>query len=554
VRAVPSRVTARYVDLQPGELHDELAWQKLILECQTEAAADGILTVSADGVVLAINRACREIFELGEEVARPGVDERRLVEHIATLLARPSALVEALAAIARAPLVPSTEQLAFHDGREVRWTSRPIVDRDGHCRGRVNYYYDITRMVCAERDAVANEARTRATIDGAGDAIVSLDHDLHILDFNRSAGRIFGWNRDVIWEAFDEVAVEPEGREGLVRWLHDQSARPAGHSERAEFLLLRQTGKGFPAECAVAHRDGTVWVPFTLFARDVSVEKRLETELRQAQKLESVGRLASGIAHEINTPLQFVGDSLYFIRDAVTDLLRALGRCQALRETVAAVPEAVLALDEIFADADLGFLEDNAPKAIERALEGLGRVGTLVQGMKEFAHPGVKEKSPADLNRALEMTLTIARNEYKLVADVETDLGALPLVTCVIGEINQAFLNVVVNAAHAIADVVQGTSARGRIGVRTWRDGDSAFVAISDTGTGIPEGIRDRLFDPFFTTKAVGRGTGQGLAIAHSVVVDKHGGDLRFETQPGRGTTFTIRLPLEPPDPSATPE
>ncbi len=164
--------------------------------------------------------------------------------------------------------------------------------------------------------------------------------------------------------------------------------------------------------------------------------------------------------------------------------------------------------------------------------------------MKEFAHPDQKEKVLADLNRALSTTLTVARNEYKYVADVETDLGELPLVPCLVGELNQVFLNLIVNAAHAIEAALAGTQGRGTIRVSTRREDDAVVIAVSDTGTGIPEEIRGRVFEPFFTTKEVGKGTGQGLAIARSVVVDKHGGKLTFETVPGRGTTFFVRLPL----------
>jgi signal transduction histidine kinase len=276
--------------------------------------------------------------------------------------------------------------------------------------------------------------------------------------------------------------------------------------------------------------------------------KQAQTELMQAQKLESVGRLASGIAHEINTPVQFVNDSVRFVQDAFRDVLGLVGRYRQLRAAAAAGPVDPQVFAELDAEeeaADLDYLLENIPKALERSLEGLGRVATLVRSMKEFAHPEQKQKAPADLNRALSSTLTIARNEYKYVADVETSYGELPQVLCHVGELNQAFLNIIVNAAHAIEAANRGSDRRGVIRVATSCDEDSVRIAISDTGTGIPEEIRDRVFDPFFTTKEVGKGTGQGLSIARNVVVDKHGGELALETEVGKGTTFTIRLPLE---------
>jgi two-component system NtrC family sensor kinase len=272
-----------------------------------------------------------------------------------------------------------------------------------------------------------------------------------------------------------------------------------------------------------------------------------ETELRQAQKLEAVGRLASGVAHEINTPVQFVNDSVHFLRDAMHDLMVVVEKLQAVRRAVedgTAAAAVAVAAAEAEEAADLPYLAVHVPKALERSIDGLGRVAAIVRSMKELAHPEAREMVAVDLNRAIQSTLTIARHEYKYVADVETDLGELPAVLCHGGDLNQALLNIVVNAAHAIDDVVRGTERRGRITVKTRCHGDDVVIAIGDTGAGIPEDIRDRIFDPFFTTKAVGQGTGQGLAIARSVIVDHHGGELRVESTMGHGTTFIIRIPV----------
>ena len=280
--------------------------------------------------------------------------------------------------------------------------------------------------------------------------------------------------------------------------------------------------------------------------RDAAAEReRIEAELRLAQKLESVGRLAAGIAHEINTPVQFVSDQVAFVRDALPGMVDAFGR---YRELAAAADAAA-----VDADDDADYALGRTPAALDAALEGLGRVAAIVRSMKDFAHPDRDEKAPVDLNRAIESTLMIAAHECKYVADVATDFAALPLVRCNAGEINQAVLNLVINAAHAIRDVVGESGARGRIDVRTRCDGGEVEIAIRDTGTGIADGIRDKIYDPFFTTKEVGRGTGQGLAIVRSVVVDKHGGSLRFETAPGTGTTFFVRLPIGDLDAAACP-
>jgi signal transduction histidine kinase len=274
---------------------------------------------------------------------------------------------------------------------------------------------------------------------------------------------------------------------------------------------------------------------------------RIEMELRQAQKLESVGRLAAGVAHEINTPVQFVSDSVQFVGAAVQDvfgLIDKLGVAQ--RSIVDGTPSRAAALEatEAADEADLPYLVEHVPKAIGHALEGLARVAAIVRALKVFAHPDATGMVAADLNQAIRSTLTIACHEYRYIAELETELGDLPLVWCHVGELNQAVLNIVVNAAHAIGDVVAGTDRKGRIRVRTHREGDDVVIAIADTGPGIPATVREHIFDPFFTTKEVGRGSGQGLAIARSVIVDKHGGQLALETEIGKGSTFFIRLPI----------
>ena len=283
---------------------------------------------------------------------------------------------------------------------------------------------------------------------------------------------------------------------------------------------------------------------------DVTDQRRLESELAQAQKLESVGRLAAGVAHEINTPVQFVSDSVHFVREAMDDLSQIVDKYRELRiatENGAGVAAAAKAAEEAEDEADLDYILENAPVALDRAREGLGRVAAIVRSMREFAHPDRKEMAQVDINQAISSTLVIATNEYKYVAEMETDFSTLPPVNCYAGEINQVVLNLIVNAAHAIGDVVKGTVDKGKIRVVTRVLGDQIEIAISDTGRGIPVEVRSRIFDPFFTTKDVGKGTGQGLAIARSVIVDKHGGTLHFETEVGQGTSFYIRLPIAGP-------
>jgi signal transduction histidine kinase len=281
---------------------------------------------------------------------------------------------------------------------------------------------------------------------------------------------------------------------------------------------------------------------------------RLETELRLAQKLESVGQLAAGIAHEINTPIQYVSSSVEFLDSAFADIATLQDAYAALRDAAALgdVDAQLLAgVGEAEEIADLEYLREHVPAALERSRDGLARVAKIVGAMREFGHPPTLGSAPVDVNAAIENTLVVAANEYRYVADLTTDLGDLPLVLSNGGDINQVLINLIVNASHAIADIVGGTDQRGAIDIRTRVEDDHAVITIADTGGGIPAEIADRVFDPFFTTKDVGRGTGQGLSIARTII-DRHDGTLTFDTRPGQGTTFTIRLPLSPADAPAT--
>ena len=287
---------------------------------------------------------------------------------------------------------------------------------------------------------------------------------------------------------------------------------------------------------------------------EMQERERMAMELRLAQKLESVGRLAAGIAHEINTPIQYVGDGVAFLQSAQADHERLLAAYrQAFERLARGEPaEPVLeAVKEAQAAVDLEFLGVEVPKAYERTLQGVERVASIVRAMKEFAHPDANEHSPADLNHAIETTLIVAHNEYKYNASVETQLGEIPQVMCNVGELNQVFLNLIVNAAHAIEDSGKDASS-GRITITTAAFRDSVAISFADNGCGIPEDNLEKVFDPFFTTKAVGRGTGQGLAIARSIVSEKHGGSIDVQSTVGVGTRFIVRLPLSGrPGPSA---
>jgi signal transduction histidine kinase len=281
-------------------------------------------------------------------------------------------------------------------------------------------------------------------------------------------------------------------------------------------------------------------------AVDARTESRrvIGLQLRQTQRLEAIGQLAAGLAHEINTPMQYIGDNVRFLGDSVAALDSVLallieltdGRCA---QTAAEIGARVGA-------ADLPFLRTHMTRAAAESVEGVEHVSRIVRAMREFSHPGAGDREPLDLNRAIETILVLARNDLKYIADVHLQLDpALPLVPCLATEVRQALLNLVINAAHSVGDAVAaaGTGSRGAITVWTRVVEGEVEIRIDDTGLGIPEGIRDRVFEAFFTTKEAGRGTGQGLALAHATIVEQHNGRIWFESVPGRGTTFFVRLP-----------
>jgi PAS domain S-box-containing protein len=288
----------------------------------------------------------------------------------------------------------------------------------------------------------------------------------------------------------------------------------------------------------------------TVIGADITERVKFEAQLNQSHKMEAIGQLAAGIAHEINTPTQFVGDNTRFLQDAFGDLIQASNLYQEVVESASSGKldaEFIQDVEKRFAELDIAYLEEEVPQAIEQTLKGVDRITHIVQAMRIFAHPGGTEKEPIDINKEIEKTITITRNEWKYVAELITDFDTtLPTVPCYRAEFNQVILNLIVNAAHAIAEANgKRSSEKGTIKISSAKAGSWAEIRISDTGHGIPPQIRHRIFDLFFTTKEPGRGTGQGLAIAHSVIVDKHRGKIDIETEENRGTTFIIRLPIE---------
>ncbi|NIS84861.1 MAG: ATP-binding protein [Nitrospinaceae bacterium] len=292
---------------------------------------------------------------------------------------------------------------------------------------------------------------------------------------------------------------------------------------------------------------------------DITQRKMIQAQLNHVQKMESIGHLAAGIAHEINTPIHFIGSNLQFLQEVFKNLTPLLEEVSTL---VHRPPPGTLnskSLDPLkkrYEESELDYWVTEMPLSIHQSLEGVEQVAKIVKAVKEFSHPPPEEKTWVDLNRAVENTVLVSRNEWKYVAELETDLDPnLPPVACLEDQIKQVLLNLIVNAAHAIEERKDRPAhQKGQITLSTRREGDGVEIRVSDSGQGIPKAIRSKIFDPFFTTKEVGQGTGQGLAITHAIIVNKHGGTITVESEEGRGSTFRIRLPLgmapkEPADP-----
>jgi len=431
-------------------------------------------------------------------------------------------------------------------------TKLPLRDQRGRVIGMFAISRDITQRKRAEALLSESEERWRALLAHLQEIVVLVD-DAGVISYaTPSVQRWLGHSPDGIVGRALAAVCHPDDREALLSAIATVSA------DRSVSLTAR-----------IRHADGS-W--HTLEARLVSLRhdpavravlvaasdvtdralleaerERLEMERRVSHRLEAVGQLAAGIAHEINTPLQFVGDSVTFLNEAVEELLRLTARYRELLwlDTPLSVDERREIMVRAEENADVDYLCERIPQAFARTVDGVERVRSIVQAMKRFSHAAGEEAAPADLNEALQTTLAVCRNEYKYVADVELDTRPLPPVTCNIGELNQVFLNLIINAAQAIESQRRGEGdGRGTIRIRTRCESAVVVVTVADDGPGIPPEIQDRIYEPFFTTKPVGKGTGQGLALARTTV-ERHGGTLECRSAPGAGAAFTIRLPLD---------
>jgi PAS domain S-box-containing protein len=428
------------------------------------------------------------------------------------------------------------------------WSARGTVlwTMDGESSEFVGVLSDITER--KRTDAALSHLA--ALVESSEAAIISASLDGKVLTWNPAAERIYGYTVEEIKGRHLSVIAPAERIHELADFL--QKVRQGESIHHVETVRMRKSGERISVLMTVSpirDAEGNITAACAITS-DITERKFLERQLAQAQKLESIGQLAAGIAHEINTPIQYVGDNARFLRDAFTRLGQVFegydGLLAALKSGADFTP-LIADMQALIQATRVHDMLAEVPQSLEDSLDGIARVAEIVRAIKEFSHPGSSEKTPHDLNRAIASTTLVSRNEWKYVAELETRLDPnLPLVQCSPGEFNQVILNLIINAAHAIGDARARSKpeSKGRITVSTRRDGDWAEVRVQDTGTGIPEQIRGNVFNPFFTTKEVGKGTGQGLSIAHTVIVQKHGGTIAFDTKEGAGTTFIVRIPI----------
>jgi signal transduction histidine kinase len=421
---------------------------------------------------------------------------------------------------------------------------------------RVRFRQDVDGLAreIAHRKRIADalsdsQNRMMAINDSLFEGVLVFDENGHIALSNRAADRLLSDDGKLPSRDLDCVLrlVEDEIPTIFTAGPFRQVIREGLGVQDEDAVFVRSDGKAVAVAYAcvpLLEKDGVQGA--ILSFRDIGAFKQAQRDALQASKLASVGQLAAGIAHEINTPIQYIGDNLRFLTNAFQSLVGLLKRSEQLLNGLEGdeAVQARAALERAREQADADYLLENIPEAARQSLEGAGQVARIVLAMKEFSHPGERAKAEVDLNRSVENTVAVSRNEWKQWAQLETRLEeTLPRVNCLAGEINQVLLNLVVNAAHAIEEAQRG--ADGRILISTLRlDEDHVEIVVEDNGVGMTDAVIEQIFDPFFTTKRVGKGTGQGLAICRDVIVAKHGGRISVNSTPGAGSRFSVILPI----------
>ncbi len=385
-------------------------------------------------------------------------------------------------------------------------------------------------------------------------AVINVDRDGKVIQANNAALQALGWSLEEFTGLHMHETIhhsQEDGSEYPWEFCPMFAAIEDGSSHHVDGeVFWQKNGSSFSADyivCPTRNEMNEITGAVMIF-RNLTEIRIQEAKRIHSLKLESIGELSAGIAHEINTPIQFIGNNVAFLKESFEDMLQLMEAYSRLRQAVQpddGIRDLLEKVDRLAEETDVEYLIEEAPNAFAQTQDGVDRVTNLVLGLKGFAHSNEGEaKRPCDLNEIINNSLIVCRNAYKYVAELETELTELPAVPAMAGDIGQVLVNLIVNAAHAIEDKRDDGDPLGKITIRSYHDDGNAFISVTDTGSGIPERLKERIFDPFFTTKEVGKGSGQGLAISRTLIHDRHGGELSLTSTVGKGTTFIISLPL----------
>lgn len=447
--------------------------------------------------------------------------------------------------VAVADKLPSAEiyQRFFERERTARKQAEQLLE----VRSRELYLAN-QNLINSASDLEKEVQRSQAVFQTAAEGIVIFNESGRIESLNRAGLRIFGFEDDDILGKSICDLIPSACQQSSINTAF-MASHPQTDRKKNEALGIRKDGTTVPLEFVTSQFSHQGVVMYSGIIRDLTHRRLLEQRLAHAEKMESVGQLAAGVAHELNTPIQFVNDNTSFLKSSFEDMDEILNLVQAMvaqcREE-GVLAEASNRIEKNIQRVDLDFIRTEVPLAVDQTLEGTKTLARIVQAMKVFSHPGSTTFESTDLNQALDSVLTISASQWRYCAQLVTDYCPdLPHVYCLPGELNQVFLNLITNAAYAMSESNQDKT-QNRLTVRTLHEDGYVTVEISDNGGGIPESIQHRIFDPFFTTKGVGKGTGQGLSISYNMVVNLHCGELTFESTHDVGTTFRIRIPIHP--------
>lgn len=534
--------------LYKHQMDQKLKANERLLSVTLKSIGDGVISTDSENIIKFINAKAADITGWSIEEAL----EQELCEvfQSAQGARNPLCLIDTEK---KAESLNHYTILFARDGKikNLEINNAPLLNDSGETIGNVLIFRDISERIRADamrRKIFMQNIQLLASIPLI---LISLNKNNLIKHWNNPAQKAFGI-KDIFAIGTDFFDSEISWDWNAMKKCIDQCRKTGNPAKLQDFRYIRSDKReGFLKITVSPFGNEDIGKSSVLIVgEDITERRSLENQLTQAQKLESIGQLAAGIAHEINTPIQYLSDNLAFLQESFNDILTVKSKFDIFQKTIPKSFQSTregMELNQAITELDLDYLAEEIPTAVSHSKEGLEYVTKIVKGMRDFSHPKVRKKVCIDINKAILSTITVARHEWKNIAEIETQFDKdLPQIFCYPGELNQVILNIVINATHAIEDLI-GTNPdeKGKITITTQQNNEYVEIRVKDSGTGIPKNIQSKIFDPFFSTKDVNRGTGQGLSISYSVIVEKHHGNLTFETESGKGTTFLIQLPIQ---------